>query len=85
MRTLIKSMIIRANVPDGFQDTQVDTEVIVDDEGGGPFFTIKQENLVDWLEKDYAPQIRVDFDEIEELYETLIAIRAQWQVAGAAK
>lgn len=85
MRTLIKSMIIRANVPKDFEGTRIDTEVIVEDESGGPFFTIKQEGLEDWLEPNYAPQIRLDFDEIEELYETLKTIRAQWQVAGAAK
>lgn len=85
MRTLIKSMIIRANVPKDFEGTRIDTEVIVEDEGGGPFFTVKQEGLEDWIEHGYAPQIRLDFDEIEVLYETLIAIRADWQVAGAAK
>ena len=85
MTTLIKSMIIRANVPEYLPGTGVDTEVIVEDEGGGPFFTLKQEGLQDWLERGYAPQIRVDFAEIEELYETLQTIRAQWQLAGADK
>ena len=85
MTTLIRSMIIQADVPEDFIGTRVDTEVVVEDEGGGPFFTIKQEGLVDWLERGYAPQIRVDFDEIEELYETMKAIRAQWRIAGAAK
>lgn len=85
MTTLIKSMIIRAKVAKDYAGQLIDTEVIVDDEGGGPFFTIQQEGLEDWLKAGYAPQIRLGFDEVEELYETMKAIRAQWQLAGAAK
>lgn len=78
MTALIKSIILRPNYV--VETSSIDTEIIVDNEGGGYFFTIRQDGLEDWLAADdQVPQIRVDFDEIEELYETLKTLRDEWR------
>lgn len=82
MKTLIKSMVLRTNY-EGQPGGYAETEIRVEDDGAGPFFTVLQPDMEDFIVGN-VPQIRLNFEEIEELYEAMKVIRAQWELAGAA-
>lgn len=77
MATLLKSVILRSD-SDVEWARLMDTEVLVDDEGGGPFLVIKQPGIVDWLPANYDPQVRVGFDEVDELIQALQFFKSEW-------
>lgn len=77
MTALLKSVILRSD-SDVAWVRDLDTEVRVDDEGGGPFITITQPGMVDWLPTDYEPQVRIDFKEIDDLVEALQFFKSEW-------
>lgn len=69
--TILKVAVHLANENPVFGEHN--TEVIIEDDAGGPFFILRQHN------DEYigTQEIRIDFDELEELFKACKVLRDQ--------
>jgi hypothetical protein len=78
MKSIVSTIILREKMADG---SNLDTFVCVDDEGGGPYLAIKQPDMADFVSSE-VPEVRIEFKHIEEIYQAMKVLKANWEIAG---
>lgn len=76
-KRLIREMMVFNKNPWTDESTTV---ISVQSDGAGSFFEINQPGMEDFVANKAT--IRLNFDEIDEIYDALKTIRAQWDMAG---
>lgn len=81
-KRLITQMVVYAGDSPTIDESA--TYISVIDEGGGAFFEITQPGMEDFVSQRSVPTMRLNFTELDEIYDAMKTIRAQWEMAGLA-